>query len=86
MKIEFEGLNEDALLVEPRDLFDPCVVGVCAQTGRAIYDVEKMIKAFSESNGCPDEESEEYIQYNILDAYLGEGTPIYLYPISKDIP
>ena len=80
MKIDFQGMSGDALLLEPREIYDPCVIGTCAVSGRAIYDVSKIISAFSEANGCSLEESEEYVDFNILQDYMGTHTPIYLFP------
>lgn len=59
-----------------------------AQTGRegktvAVYDSVKIIKILMES-GMNQDEAVEYYEYNIIGAYVGEATPIYLVPIDKE--
>ena len=61
------------------DGFDKAIVGTCAATGRIIYSVEKMLRIL-EREMSP-EEAYEYFDFNILGAYMGEGTPIYMYKI-----
>jgi len=81
------GLPEDALLLEPREQFDPCLIGVCAFSGRAIYSVEKIVNAIMQEimSDDPDlnaeraeEMAEEHYSYNIEGSFVGDMTPIYM--------
>lgn len=42
------------------------------------YDVDKMLKIMVERDGMTYEEAMEYFGYNILGAWMGENTPVYI--------
>lgn len=67
-------LNEEAILW---DGLDECIIGVSTD-GKAVYDIQKMIAHF-QTEGMSREEAEEWVDYNILYAYVGELTPIHIY-------
>ena len=46
------------------------------QSQRIIYDYEKMIEVLMQD--MTQDEAMEYFDFNILGAYVGEYTPIYL--------
>jgi len=83
-----ENLQEDALLLEPRERFDSCIIGTCSQTGRVVYDENKILNVLMEDAeeinelDTNDEHVEqiarEYYEFNILGAYMGEMTPMYV--------
>ena len=88
MKIEMtkrDYLNEfaeGAMILEP-DSFDEAIVGIVQRIDRdpvVCYSVDKIIKVLTES-GMDDDEAYEYYEYNILGAYMGETTPMFLDPI-----
>lgn len=59
-----------------------------AQVGKesktvAVYDSVKIIKILMDS-GLTQDEAVEYYEYNILGAYVGEATPVYLIPVDKE--
>tara|TARA_R110000824_G_scaffold5538_4_gene25577 strand:- start:1751 stop:2029 length:279 start_codon:yes stop_codon:yes gene_type:complete len=62
------------------DHFDSAIIGVSTgcDSGRIIYDTEKMAKILEESDGMTYEEAWEFLEFNTLNAYVGENTPIYL--------
>jgi hypothetical protein len=68
--------DETLLLV---DGFEDAFVGIGRQFGKpiAVYDrfqcIEQLIK-----EGMTEEEAEEYFQFNVEGAYVGENTPIFL--------
>jgi hypothetical protein len=73
---------EGAMILEP-DSFDEAIVGIVQRIDRdpvVCYSVDKIIKVLTES-GMDDDEAYEYYEYNILGAYMGEGTPMFLDPI-----
>lgn len=81
------ALNPEALLLEPRDVYDSCVVDITdnpdddwpRQTPAwvAVYDGEAVIEATSQANGSSLEEAAEHVGYNMVGAWLGEGTPAF---------
>lgn len=69
-------INPEALFA---DGFDDCIIGVCEVFGRpplVAYDRNKVIKKLM--NDMTIEEAEEYFEYNILGAWVGENTPVYV--------
>lgn len=62
------------------DGYDSAIIGVCVghDSGRIVYDVEKMIEACVQDMGMSEEESWEWLEYNTFGAYVGEDTPIYV--------
>lgn len=68
--------NENALLA---DGFDAALVGVCRSFLHppvAVYDLQHCLRILEED--MTEEEANEYFEYNILGAWFGEGTPIYI--------
>lgn len=55
---------------------DAAIVGVEYSTLRLVYDVEKIIGVLMKDMSR--EDALEYFEYNILDAYVGELTPIFI--------
>jgi hypothetical protein len=60
------------------DGFDEAVIGVVERAGllAVCYDRNKIIKILMRDMNA--EEAWEYYEYNILGAYMGESTPVYL--------
>jgi hypothetical protein len=69
------GEDENVLLA---DGFDDAFVGIGRQFGRpiAVYNKSKCIDILQED--MSEEEAEEYFQYNVEGAWVGENTPIFL--------
>lgn len=72
------------------DDYDDCVIGI-GQTwhgnmlvDRLIYDGEKMLDKMEE-NGMDREGAMEYMEFNILCAYMGDSTPIVLWPVPEEL-
>ncbi len=70
--------NPEALLA---DGFDEALIGVAQQfkNSVALYDTNKCIAILVDRDGMTEEEAIEYIDYNILGAYMGENAPIFCY-------
>ena len=66
--------------------FEPAIIGQSDADFRIVYSVEKIIDILSED--MTREEAIEFYEYNILGAYMGEMTPIYVseYGSINDIP
>ena len=76
-------MAEDSFLVmEPRDEYDPCIVGVVRRKGWediVCYDALKVVKVL-EGHGMEEEDAWEFFNFNVLDAHMGPGTPCFIYP------
>jgi len=64
--------EEDLLLATG---FDDAIIGVEDGSMRVIYSISKMINVLMKD--MDEEEAWEYLEYNVLQAYVGEKTPIY---------
>ena len=65
------------------DGFDEAFIGIGSRAGDediAVYDLEKCVNILVNS-GMTHEESVEYIEYNVLSAYVGPRTPLFLDPM-----
>lgn len=63
------------------DEFDDCIVGIgrrCGQPDLIIYDVDKIIATLMEQGNMSFEDAHEFYEHNIVGAWVGEGTPIYM--------
>jgi hypothetical protein len=61
--------------------FEDCILGVAEKFGGppvVVLDLEKMLTNLEEQ-GMDHDEAIEYFEYNILGAYVGEQTPVYLH-------
>ena len=69
--------NEEALFA---DGLDAALVGIarrCGQPTLAVYDYEKCVKIFMDQ-GMEHEEAIEWMEFNVVGAWMGEHTPIWL--------
>jgi hypothetical protein len=71
--------QEDKLLT--MDGFDEAIIGTIETFGRPLlvcYDKDKVIELLMKSGIKTEDEAEEYFEYNILGAWVGEQTPCFL--------
>jgi hypothetical protein len=77
--------NEEALLA---DGFEAAIIGICERCGSlpvVAYDREKCIEVLVTDQGLGShEEAEEYFEYNVLGAYVGENTPVFITVIDTE--
>ena len=61
------------------DGFDDAFIGIGQQFSKfmAVYDKLKCIEILSDQ-GMSEEEAEEYMDYNVTGAYMGENTPVFI--------
>ena len=72
----FEGL---LYLSEPE--FDSAIVGVADRIGMetvVVYDTSRVIDILCERDGMDREQATEFYEFNILGAYVGERTPMFI--------
>lgn len=67
------------------DGFDAAIIGTATpwqnqQQEVFIYDAIKCIEILAENMDCAYEEAEEYFHFNVAGAYVGEQTPIFVWP------
>lgn len=58
------------------DGFDEAVIGVDTHTDRVIYSLRRCREILM-SQGMSYEEALEYLDFNVVDAYVGKQTPIW---------
>jgi len=61
------------------DGFDDAIVGLARRSDLVVvaYSVDKMLKIMVDG-GISQEDAREYFEYNIVDAWVGESTPVYI--------
>jgi hypothetical protein len=58
------------------DGFDDAVIGIDENTFRLIYSCKKCLEILIK-DGMDEEDAEEYFEYNVKSAWVGEKTPIW---------
>lgn len=58
------------------DGFDDACIGFDYKTRRLIYSISKCVNILV-NGGMTYDDACEYLHFNVLDAYVGEKTPIY---------
>ena len=69
------------------DGFDNAIIGVGERhstDSMIVYDYEKMVKILVMRDDMTYEEAEEYIDFNIIGAWIGDTTPIIVRQQSED--
>ena len=69
----------DLLVMDPEYL-DEAIIGVATRIGleAVCYDTEKVIELLMKHDGMDYEEAVEYMQFNMMGAWVGETTPVFL--------
>ena len=72
------------------DGFDEAIIGYTRIAGRKdvlAYDYWKCIDILKERDGMSAEEAIEYMEFNVIGAYVGELTPAFIYEtdVSDDL-
>ena len=60
------------------DGFDEAIVGYTFQ-GKLVYEIPKMVHILVKRDKMTVDDALEYLDYNVLGAYVGEMTPVYIY-------
>lgn len=72
-------LPQGTIILEPQEL-DQAILGI-TQDERLVYSYSKLIVAFALLYEWDEPTSQEWVDYNVVDAYLGDKTPIYVYDL-----
>ena len=72
------GLEESVVFESPD--YEAAIFGWDENSGRIIYDYEKMVECLMNEDGMEYDEAAEFIDYNTVRAcpYMGERAPIIL--------
>ena len=76
----------DKRLVKANGLED-AIIGVGSRMNMPdvlIYSYNKCVKIFMEKEGWTHEEAIEWMDYNVVGAWVGETTPIFVHEIPSD--
>ena len=61
--------------------FDQAFVGTAHRAGAlriAVYDLAKCIKVLVDRDGMTETEAEEFMFFNVVDAYVGPSSPVFI--------
>ena len=75
LKEKIEETNPEAMLA---DGLDDALAGFDTK-GRAVYFANEIIGILMQRDGMTEEEAQEFFEFNIACAYVGEYTPIYMW-------
>lgn len=85
MKEQLAEANEEMLFA---DGFEEALIGTVQVFGKpplALYDYRKCVEILMKRDGMSEDESEEYLEYNTLGAYVGESTPAFAHLVEKPV-
>ena len=71
--------NPDAVVL---DGFTPCILGIAERSGLPgpvlAYDYEACVRVLMERDGMDRDGAIEFLEFNVLGTWTGEGTPIFV--------
>lgn len=62
--------------------YDTAILGIgsrCGEQDNIAYSVERCIDVLMKHHEMTEEDATEWLQFNILSAYMGEGTPFFVW-------
>jgi hypothetical protein len=71
-------VNSEALFA---DGFDEAIMGYDADGYRVVYDYDKCMKILQERDGMTPSESHEFMEFNVVGAYVGDFTPLFIHTL-----
>lgn len=75
---EITDISPEALLA---DGFDDAILGMCIQFGSepvVAYDFNKCVEILIERDDMEREEAIDFINFNVVGAYVGLNTPVFI--------
>lgn len=77
--------DDEVTLLEP-SRYDEAIVGLverACSTTVVCYDRRKIVDILMGQDGMDRDEAEEFFEFNIAGAYVGEGTPVFLSTLNE---
>jgi len=72
-----EALEENECLLA--DGFESALIGITEGPNPvAVYDINRMIESLIRKDDMTPEDAREFIEFNVVGAYVGEKTPMYI--------
>ena len=65
--------------------FDNALIGIgrrCSQEDVLVYDFNKAVKILVNRDNMTEEEAVEYLEFNTVGAWVGDKTPMFVYPMT----
>jgi len=81
-----EWLEEEDPEILLADGFDDCLIGVVERAGGSVvaaYDTNKVLAKLMDRDGMDEEAASEFFEFNILGAYMGDRTPVFITPFQE---
>ena len=69
------NVNSEAIFA---DGFDDAIMGYDSN-GAAVYDYDKCCHILMDTSDMDESEAHEYMQFNVVGAYVGDFTPIFIH-------
>jgi len=69
------------------DGFDEALIGIgrrCSQEDVLVYDFNKAVKILVNRDNMTEEEAVEYLEFNTVGAWVGNKTPVFVYPMTME--
>ena len=70
------------------DGFDDAIVGISRKKGSGTsvaYDYSKCVEILMNRDGMDIVEAEEFMEFNVVDAYVGEHTPTFIETMEVEV-
>lgn len=67
--------------------FEDAVIGVGSRPNMGpilCYDYVKCVEILVRDQEMTQEDAEEWMDYNVVSAWMGEGTPMFIYPYDPE--
>ena len=80
-----DSIGESTLLA---DGFDEALIGFSQRMNEpmlAVYSYEKMVQVLMDNDDLSYDDAVEYVDFNVVGAWVGEQTPIIVMPIDSII-
>lgn len=62
------------------DGFESALIGEGFQFDKplAVYDYDKCLSILMERDGMSEDDAEDFMEFNVVNAYVGENTPVFI--------
>ena len=78
---QIADLNPEALFA---DGFDDALLGYDASSFCAVYDYTNCLDILHRKEGLTPEEAHEYMEFNVVSAFVGDFTPSFIHTLIQD--